>query len=311
MKPIAIITVLILGLVHAWPALSAENPEARIMAVPRFEAEQVVAGWLKRGGYQVSSRTGADSVTLFGASKTSGFTVVLRHHSPMASEISVESKPPEKAQELWKYLGGYLQGYSTNHGAARGSGETLQDIPPRVAPMTDLVVCIQASSEGRPTQLSGFVVDSSGLILCTAHTLKKPNDIIITLVDGHKYPGRLVKIDFMKDLALIDCSHAFPRSIAMNGSGDVPDMGQRVYTIGCPLNNRGTVSSGYVDGPVGIVQGQPLLQVKMEVEPGSSGSPVFDAEGRLVAVVKGRLKGGGASGLLIPMDTIISFVREK
>jgi serine protease Do len=97
----------------------------------------------------------------------------------------------------------------------------------------------------------------------------------------------------------------------MNNSGLVPDMGQRVYTIGCPLGNRGTVSSGYVDGPPGVVDGQALLQVRMEVEPGSSGSPVFDRDGNLVAVVKGRLKGGNASGLLIPMDTIISFVREK
>ncbi len=311
MKHDVFITALILFFLYALSAPAAGTPSTGIIGIPRFEAEQVVAGWLKHGGYQVSRKTLADTVHLSAVRKTRELRVTLRHHSPMATEISVESNPPEAAGELWKYLGGYQQGYSTNHNGGKGPSDSLKDIPEQIALKMDLVVCIHASAGGRPTQLSGFVVDASGLILCTAHTLKKPRDITITLADGRTLKGRLVKIDFKKDLALIDCSHTFSKAVAMNNSGLVPDMGQRVYTIGCPLGNRGTVSSGYVDGPPGVVDGQALLQVRMEVEPGSSGSPVFDRDGNLVAVVKGRLKGGNASGLLIPMDTIISFVREK
>lgn len=305
------ITAIILVFLQALSAAAAEAPSAGIIGIPRFEAEQVVAGWLKHGGYQVSRETLTDAVRISAVKKAKELRVTLRHHSPMATEISVESRPPEAAVELWKFLGGYQQGYSTNHNGRKGPLDSLKDIPAQIALNMDLVVCIHASAGGRPTQLSGFVVDASGLILCTAHTLKRPKDITITLADGRTLKGRLVKIDFEKDLALIDCSHTFSKAVALNNSGLVPDMGQRIYTIGCPLNNRGTVSSGYVDGPVGVVDGQALLQVRMEVEPGSSGSPVFDRDGTLVAVVKGRLKGGNASGLLIPMDTIISFVREK
>lgn len=292
-------------------AMAAELPESRVIAIPRFEAEQVIADWLKQGGYKLGRKTRTDAVQLSATRKSSELRVTLRHHSPMATEVAVEARPAEKSEELWKYLGGYLQGYSMNHGSGKGSRESPGGIPGQIAAKMDLVVCIQASADGRPTQLSGFVVDASGLIICTAHTLKKPKGITITLSSGKTLEGRLMKIDFQKDLALIDCSHAFSSPIPLNGSGIVPEMGQRVYAIGCPLNNRGTVSSGYVDGPPGLVDGQPLLQVKMEVEPGSSGSPVFDQDGNLVAVVKGRLKGGNASGLLIPMDTLISFVKEK
>ena len=65
---------------------------------------------------------------------------------------------------------------------------------------------------------------------------------------------------------------------------------------------------GIVEGPPAMVNGQPLWQVNMEVLPGSSGSPVFDQDGRLVGVVKGRYRGTETRGFLIPIDTILEFL---
>jgi len=49
----------------------------------------------------------------------------------------------------------------------------------------------------------------------------------------------------------------------------------------------------------------------MKIYPGSSGSPVFDVQGNLVAIVKGRHRGTDSIGFLIPLETIIEFVRES
>jgi serine protease Do len=46
----------------------------------------------------------------------------------------------------------------------------------------------------------------------------------------------------------------------------------------------------------------------MDIQPGSSGSPVFDAGGRLVAIVKGRYRGTSTVGFLIPMETVYAFL---
>jgi serine protease Do len=48
----------------------------------------------------------------------------------------------------------------------------------------------------------------------------------------------------------------------------------------------------------------------MEIYPGSSGSPVFDGEGNLVAVVKGRHRGTDSVGFLIPFETIVEFAKD-
>jgi serine protease Do len=54
----------------------------------------------------------------------------------------------------------------------------------------------------------------------------------------------------------------------------------------------------------------PFWQVNMDIYPGSSGSPVFDGQGRLIGMVKGRYRGTSSIGFVIPLETIISFVQE-
>jgi serine protease Do len=46
----------------------------------------------------------------------------------------------------------------------------------------------------------------------------------------------------------------------------------------------------------------------MHVHPGSSGSPVFDLQGNLVAVVKGRYRDAETVGFLIPYATLMNFI---
>jgi serine protease Do len=49
----------------------------------------------------------------------------------------------------------------------------------------------------------------------------------------------------------------------------------------------------------------------MKIYPGSSGSPVFDVQGNLVAVVKGRYRGSESIGFLIALETLLDFIREN
>jgi S1-C subfamily serine protease len=85
-------------------------------------------------------------------------------------------------------------------------------------------------------------------------------------------------------------------------------MGEKVYSMVCPAHNHEMVRTGVVDEPPAMVNGQPLWQVNMGVAPGDSGGPVFDSNGRLVGVVKGRFRGGWSRGFLIPTNTLREFL---
>jgi serine protease Do len=49
----------------------------------------------------------------------------------------------------------------------------------------------------------------------------------------------------------------------------------------------------------------------MQIRPGSSGSPVFDLGGKLVAVVKGRYRGAESVGFLIPYASLMKFLGDQ
>ena len=52
----------------------------------------------------------------------------------------------------------------------------------------------------------------------------------------------------------------------------------------------------------------PLWQAQMNIHHGSSGSPVFDGQGRMAAMVKGRYRGTDSIGFLIPFEMILQFL---
>jgi serine protease Do len=284
---------------------AADDDRERVFDIPRYEAEQVITDWLVKAGYSVTAENPPDKVVLKALKQNAPWEIRLRYHSPLATVVESGETLTGRSDALWRFLGDYQDGtYSAR-------GFPPREVPAEVQRRRGSAVCIRAVVKDRPLQLSGFVVDTSGLILCTAHMLKNPTQITIVPPAGGSVGGAIVKIDYRKDLALIDCSRAFGGAVSLNNHKPAPGTGVKVFTIGCPRGHAGTVISGVVSGPPRLVEGQPLIQVRMEVEPGSSGSPVFDEQGDLVGVVQGRMKSDHRSGLLVPLQTVIDFVKER
>jgi serine protease Do len=140
--------------------------------------------------------------------------------------------------------------------------------------------------------------------------LKDCHDVNVTLYDGREVRGRVVKIDLRRDMTLIGIDSTLDTQISLAGGKMLIGMGERVYSIGCPANLNGSVFSGVMNGPQRRANDQVYWQVNMKIYPGSSGSPVFDFMGNLVAVVKGRYRGTDSVVFLIPLGTIIEFVES-
>ena len=190
-------------------------------------------------------------------------------------------------------------------------GASNQAIPNAILSRIESVVCVTAVLKERTVQFSGFVVDKDGLILCTAHDLKNIQAMSVGFYDGGRMNGRIVKLDRHRDLVLLQVPVRLDTFIPLTDGRNLVGMGERLFTVGCPENLNGTVYSGFVNGPPRKIRDLPLWQVNMEVLPGSSGSPVFDIEGNFIGMVKGRLRGTDSVGFLIPVETIINFLREN
>jgi len=134
---------------------------------------------------------------------------------------------------------------------------------------------------------SGFVIDSSGLIVTNNHVVtggafwKVSIGASTTLLDA-----QLVGVSECSDLAVLKVSGAYT---ALTMSTTDPAVGETVYVAGHPLGADYTLTNGIVakapapaDTSWASVKDE--IQITDQTYPGSSGSPVVNAAGHVVGV---------------------------
>jgi serine protease Do len=279
--------------------------------LPTAELEKVLLNWLYQSGFNVQRtqlRSGIVRLSLTRPAEK--WQLILKTHSALATEVqSILLDKADRKSITYQKMAGHISAYI--QGGAPKKESTNQLIPSAVLSQIGAVVCVRSKSKDTTTQHSGLIVDTAGLILSTIHDVEDFRDIKINLYNGHELRGEFVKKDFDRDLALIDIRSGLDSSISLAKGRNLLGMGERVYSIGCPVNLVGTVFPGLINGPPRRVDQQTYWQVNMEIHPGSSGSPVFDARGKLVGIVKGRYRGSHSIGFLIPLETMIAFVKER
>ena len=271
--------------------------------------EKILARWMHESGYGVSqSGPSAGPIELSGNRENESWRIVMQSHSPLFSLLEAEyflngRKNSQRVRDLWTFLDDYVAKKSP-------ITETAEMEIPSFLFGIDSVVCLRAFSGNSPIQFSGFVVDKEGVILSTAHDLDNVNRIDVMLSDGRNFPGRLIKRDPNRDLAVIQVEFRFSSSLNLKEGRKLLKGGEKIYALTCSEGER-RILSGLIAGPMRHSKDLPLWQVEMETPLGSSGSPVFDREGKMVAMIKGRYRGTQSIGFLIPLETVLKFLNEK
>lgn len=293
---------------------AADNNE-RTFAIPLATVEKVVTNWLQAKGFRVYRTQISRQRTDIRAEKNDSYWYIeIVPQSALASHIRAHFNGPDPFdnthdpyQPLWHRISRHA-----TFSVREGRKIPRKSIPIRIYHYARAVVCMRAQINGKKKQISGFFIRSDeGLIISTAHDLTAFQDLTVTLADGQEVKGQVFILDKKLDLALIRVASAQDQGIFLNRSKYVLNPGDQLYTFGCSTHGRGELTTGYVDGPPRRADNQLLWQVQMAVLPGNSGSPVFDENGHLVAVVKGRHRVEENIGFLIPMETVKAFIRTN
>ena len=289
---------------------SADTPH-KSYPFPLTELERVIWSWFIDVDLQVSRiPSAAGEVLLRASNEEENWQVRLRPRSPLATEIfalCVLNGQPDgtRVEELWAYLAEY-----TRNDLSRGE-EVFYEAPPAVLSRRESTVCIDAKLKSNQIHFTGFLIDPRGLILSTAHDLEEVREITVTFQNGRKFKAVLVRTDPHRDLALIGIGARVNPTISLSRGPSILAEGMRLYSMGCSNNCRVTINSAVIYGPPRLMNDMPLWQVTMKTVPGSSGGPVFDGKGNLVAVVKGRYRGTDSVGFLIPLATVREFLTKR
>jgi regulator of sirC expression with transglutaminase-like and TPR domain len=166
-------------------------------------------------------------------------------------------------------------------GTAASSG--IEELVRRARP--SVVVITFADRDGKQLGLgSGFVISSDGLIATNLHVLGEARPITVQTHDGRKFDVTEVHASEPSlDLAVVRIAARNLPPLPL-GDSDTLQQGQAVVALGNPRGLEHSVVRGVVSGRREI-DGKPMIQLAIPIEPGNSGGPLLDLQGRVQGIL--------------------------
>ncbi|MEE8334084.1 MAG: DegQ family serine endoprotease [Alphaproteobacteria bacterium] len=177
----------------------------------------------------------------------------------------------------------------------------------------------------RSTSLgSGFVIDSSGLVVTNNHVIAGADEITVIFHDNVRLKAEIVGRDAKTDLAVLRVKSAKPLTSVTFGDSDKSRVGDWVLAIGNPFGLGGTVTAGIISARARNINAGPyddFIQTDASINRGNSGGPMFDVEGKVIGINTAIFSPTGGSvgiGFSIPsnlakplIDQLIKFGRAR
>jgi S1-C subfamily serine protease len=138
---------------------------------------------------------------------------------------------------------------------------------------------------------TGFLIDDEGSVVTNAHVVEGAREVAIRVDEDTLLSAELVGSDPATDLALlrVDPSELDAEPLPL-GDSDAVEVGQLVLALGNPLGLEDTITAGIVSAkqrritaPNGVTI-ENVIQTDAAVNPGNSGGPLLDFEGRVIGV---------------------------
>lgn len=170
---------------------------------------------------------------------------------------------------------------------------------------------------------TGFFVSSLGHIVTSEHVVKDAEHIEIVLMNGEKLKAKVLSKDPINDVAILKVNYK-SKALGLVSSRST-NKGDDVFTLGYPLislqGQEQKATFGRINSLSGVKGDIRFMQVDVPIQPGNSGGPLINGNGRVVGVVTAMLnqiKTLRATGVLpqnvnyvIKSDYIIPLLPEN
>lgn len=155
---------------------------------------------------------------------------------------------------------------------------------------------------------SGFIINSTGLVLTNNHVIDGATKVKVQLSDGREMAGKVLGRDPKTDVAVIKIEGTGHFQAIQWGDSDKIRVGESVFAVGSPFGLGNTVTAGILSArgrTIGAGPYDDFLQVDAAINSGNSGGPLFDAEGRVIGINTAIFSPSGGNvgiGFAIPAD---------
>jgi Do/DeqQ family serine protease len=168
---------------------------------------------------------------------------------------------------------------------------------------------------------SGAIISEDGYIVTNNHVVDGADDITVTLTNKKSFKAKLVAADPSSDLAVIKID-AKGLPFLLYGNSDEVKVGQWVLAVGYPLTLETTVTAGIVSAKGRTLEinkrqsstpVESFIQTDAAVNPGNSGGPLINTEGKLIGINSAIASPTGAYAgysFTIPVNIVKKIVSD-
>lgn len=139
---------------------------------------------------------------------------------------------------------------------------------------------------------TGFFISIDGLFVTAAHVVKDADSIQVYW-QSKDYPAKRVFVDETLDVAVLKVDGIQSPQVLSLSSSSTVKTGDDVFTLGFPQVQLQGVEAKYTNGTISSLSGMgndpKYFQISAPVQPGNSGGPLLDRQGRVVGLINSRL----------------------
>lgn len=136
---------------------------------------------------------------------------------------------------------------------------------------------------------SGFIASPDGKIISNYHVIERAMSVTVKTLDGQTFAVTgFLAADKTNDLVVLKIDGEDLPYLEFSETA-LPEQGSRVAVIGSPIGLQGTLTEGIVSAIREMANGHYWLQMTAAISPGSSGSPVLNADGQVVGVAVAQM----------------------
>jgi S1-C subfamily serine protease len=186
------------------------------------------------------------------------------------------------------------------------------------------IVFIQVRFEGEDGSVTGglgtgVILNDSADIVTSYHVVRGARTIQVTFADGLESGAFVLAEMPAQDLAILRAFNSPDVVVpAVLGNPAAMQVGDEVFVVGNPFGLYSSLSAGVISGfgrsfqPVGTdTVLEDLIQFDAAANPGNSGGPLLDRNGRVIGIVTGLVNPGGGNffvgvGFAVPITNAAS-----
>lgn len=160
---------------------------------------------------------------------------------------------------------------------------------------------------------SGWIIDSSGLIVTNNHVIEGASNVSVTLEDGRNFTANTIRADSVSDLAVLKIEATNLPSPLKVGDSDKLRVGNWVIAIGNSLGEGISATKGIVSALGVSVTGEQgetlydLVQTDAAINPGNSGGPLVNLAGEVIGINSIKVAQVGVEGMGYAISTKVAI----